>query len=201
MVPNICAPATVALETFGDGAAPDTGGWNDGTGGAVADAGEDGVGDHALMYVATPPQAGFHVLHPALGGTPNPDFLGNYRFNQATDVIFRARHSGVGDSVVLRVVLFGTLIDINWAQTAAAVTIANTATQWQTYSLSIRRADLVTGGVDGLTLSEILISIEQIGLRHDPLGTGPWTYSPVSQQTTVFFDDIELSAQGGVGPL
>ena len=146
----------------------------------------------AYLYEAAEQRIGFGAAG------PNPLFRRNYLSAGITHVSFRARHSGVGDTVVLRAVLFDSFADGNdWAQTIAAVTISNTATSWQTYTLSLRPSDLMPGGQNGVPVNSILSFVEQIGLRHDPLGTGPGNPSQVSP-TTVWFDDISLLEAGGV---
>ena len=81
------------------------------------------------MYSADNPVGhnGFHLLHPVSGALPNPLFQSSYTTRGVTDLIFRARHSGDGDTVVLRAVLFDDFGDgTDWAQTVASVTIPAT---------------------------------------------------------------------------
>lgn len=197
--PNVLCAAAVVNEDFGDGGQPDSGGWSVGSDGAViADAGEMGPGDHALVYVANRPPGtnnGFNLLHPVNGATPNPQFQGDFTSAGITHLRFRARHTGTGDSVVLRVVLFDPFNDgVDWAQTTATVTVANTATTWKSYQLAIDASRLVAGG-GGNPLAAILANVYQVSLRHDPAGSGPGIPSPVAAPTAVEFDDIALIAQ------
>jgi hypothetical protein len=174
---------------------PSVGGWSTGVGSVVPDAGYVGIADFALNYVAASagPNNGFHVLHPALGVAPNPAFTGDYTAAGVTRIFFRARHSGTGDPVELRATLFDDFGDgVDWVISSDAVTIANTATDWRIYALSLASEDLQAGGDNGRTVGQILANVAQLGLRHDPLGAGPGSPSAVALQTSVFFDDIML---------
>ncbi|MHC4221566.1 MAG: hypothetical protein ACYST9_04015, partial [Planctomycetota bacterium] len=109
---------------------------------------------------------------------------------------FRARHSGIGDSLVLRAYLFDTFDDgdADWAISDGSATIANTGTgtTWQTYTISLRASDMESGNFSGTppTVVEVLSAVAQFGLRHDPDFTGPGV--PASVYSAVYFDDIEL---------
>ena len=195
--PCLGSAATLFVpETFGDGGAPAANGWSVGnSGGLVADAGDQGVGDHALEYGTT---SGFHLLHPIPGSTPNPVFQGDYLADGVTAVRFKARHTGIGDTAVLRSTAFLPLANGNdWATSSTSVTISPNATSWQTYELSLMPSDLFSGGTNSPTVTDVLSNVSQIGLRHDPAGTGPLSPSFVSTLTQVQFDDIMLVPEPG----
>jgi len=175
-------------------------GWSFGDGdlaGVAFDAGEEGPGDHALLYDSG--GYGFHVLtweDYAIYDTNVLDFLGDYLAAGVVAVRFRARHSGIGDSVVLRAFLFDTFDDgtTDWAISDGSAMISNTGmgTTWQTYTISLRESNLESGTSFGTppTVTEILSGVALLGLRHDPNFTGPgvpaWLYA------AVYFDDIQL---------
>lgn len=169
-------------------------GWSFNSGGVALDAGEDGLGDHALFYDAG--GFGFHLL--TWDGYPmaDTDFLGNFVDAKVVAVRFRARHSGIGDSVVLRAYLFDTFDDgtTDWAISNGWITIENAGTgiTWQTYTISLRASDLESGDFLGTppTVTEVLSGVAQFGLRHDPNFTGPGT--PARTISAVYFDDIQL---------
>jgi hypothetical protein len=176
---------TIALEDFGDGGPPVTGGWTTGPGGAaVADAGENGVGDNALLHGS--PSAGLHVLN----NTSAP-FLGDYASQNAGLLQFRARHTGTGDNVDLRVFLFNGAFGAggDHAVSSSVASILTTDTSWAEYSIPISAADLnlIQGTMPGL-----LGDVTQIGLRHDPGGEGATVPDPLAP-TDIFFDDIRLA--------
>lgn len=175
---------SIAFEDFGDGGAPDTGGWTTGpTGAAVADAGENGVGDHALLYGSS--TGGMHTFN------NTPAFTGDYAGQNAGVLEFRARHTGVGDSVELRVFLFNGNFGQggDHAVSSTVASIANTSTAWELYSIPLAAPDLdlIQGSLNGL-----LSGVTQIGLRHDPGGEGATVLDPLNEPTDVFFDDIRL---------
>lgn len=194
-LPSISQAAILnAPETFGDGGAPSENAWTFGAGGAVADAGEGGVGDHALQYTANTDR-GFHLLHWADGATPNIAFVGGFTTAGVYALNFRARHSGQGDALALRATLFRRFaIGFDWITTIDTAVIAPTATSWQDYSLRLLPQDFIAGGDSGLSPTDLLDITEQLGLRHDPAGNGPLSsgQSRMTQTTTVFFDDIVL---------
>lgn len=175
---------TIAFEDFGDGGAPDTGGWEPGPGGAAtADAGENGVGDHALLYGS--PTAGMHTFN------TTPAFTGDYAGQNAGRLEFRARHTGVGDDVDLRIYLFNGNFGQggDHAVSSSAVSIDSSTTNWALYSIPLGSADLslIQGSLAGL-----LGGVTQIGLRHDPGGEGATVVDPLTAPTDIFFDDIRL---------
>ena len=55
---------------------------------------------------------------------------------------------------------------------------------------------MVAGGDNGKAAADILSAVHQVGLRHDPAGTGPGNPSPVAAPTTVWFDDVYLQQAG-----
>ncbi|MEM8677925.1 MAG: PEP-CTERM sorting domain-containing protein [Planctomycetota bacterium] len=198
---TLWAATTGVPETFGDGGAPVQNGWSVGNSGSVvADAGEDGVGDNALEYGTT---SGFHLLHPAFGaGAPNPVFLGDYLAAGVTGIRFKARHTGIGVPVSLRATGFSDFnLGVDWAMSAAPLVLSPNDTSWQTYELSLLPGDLLTGGPNGLSASDVLSDVFQIGLRHDPTGSGPQNPSPVATLTQVYFDDIVLVPEPSTTPL
>ena len=168
-------------------------GWNSG---AVAfDEGEDGVGDHALLYDAA--GRGFHLFTWDGLNDFDGNFLGDFPASNVLEVRFRARHSGIGEDVVLRTYMFNGFEDgiENWALSLGSATIASTDTTWQTYSISLRVEDLEYGDALGTPHNEtdllaVISSVVQFGLRHDPDNTGPGVPARVDSQ--VYFDDIEL---------
>jgi len=194
------------MQTFSDGGTPIisdglncldclVNGWTSGVGGVELDAGEDGIGDHAALYDSG--GWGFHFLTwEGYGTVADTNFLGNYLDAGVIGIRFRARHSGVGDSLTLRAFLFN-FNDSQWPTSGAlsntAVVIANTDTTWQTHTISLDPSNMETrdllGGVPP-TISEILEGVGQAGLRHDPGFTGPgW---PAFTSSRVYFDDIQL---------
>ncbi len=183
-------------ETFGDGSTPTNNGWAFNSGGAIADRGADGAGDHALVYTASNPAPlnnGYHVLHPIGDSTPNPVFIGDYLAAGITAIQFEARHTGLGSDLVLRATLFDTFGDgVDYVVSTAAVTIPATANTWQTYSIPIAPTDVFAGGANGRTAEDILGAVVQVGLRHDPTGNGPQSPSSVLSPTACDFDDIVL---------
>ena len=192
--PSLCV---VAEQSFGDGSTPRSGGWTTGfSGSVVSSAGDLGGSDHILEYTAGSAGGlnGFH-LHTRESGS---GFLGDYAATGATNIEFRARHSGIGDDVILRAVVFDDFANgEDWAVGTTAVTIPASATSWQQYALSLREADLIAGGFNGVSVADVLADVHHIGLRHDPSGSGPGNPSPVANPTTVQFDDLALT----VGPL
>ena len=180
------------VETFGDGGTPSQNGWSVGNLGAVtADSGENGVGDHAIEYGT---DRGLHLLAPAAGaGVVDPAFLGDYLAAGATGIRFNARHSGAGDTAVLRAAAFADFNNgVDWVTSTNPVVITPNDTTWQTYELSLDPADLFAGGDNGLSINAVLGDVFQIGLRHDPNGTGPGAPSFVTTFTQVYFDDVVL---------
>ena len=198
-------------QTFGDGGTPVIGdggtggcvaclanGWFFAQGGVALDEGEDGPGDHALLYNTagiSPDGIGVHVVTWVDVLTADTNFLGDYLEAGVVAVRFRARHSGIGDSLVLRAYLFDTFGDgVDWAISNGSVTIANTGTgtSWQTYTISLRASDMESGAFVGPppTVGEILSGVAQFGLRHDPNFTGPG--EPARLIVAAYFDDIEL---------
>ena len=180
------------VETFGDDVAPIQNGWSVGNLGSVtADSGENGVGDHAIEYAT---DRGLHFLAPAAGaGTVNPAFLGDYLAAGATAIRFNARHSGIGVDVDLRATAFGDFNNgVDWVTSSNPLVLTANDTTWQTYELSLDPADLFAGGDNGLSINDVLGDVFQIGLRHDPLGTGPGDPAFVATVTQVYFDDVVL---------
>ncbi len=192
--PSLCV---VAAQSFGDGTTPNSGGWTTGfSGSIVSSAGDLGGSDHILEYTAGS-QGGLNGFH-LFNRDPASGFLGDYSTTGATNIEFRASHTGVGDDVILRVVLFDDFANgEDWAVGITAVVIPASATSWQQYALSVREADLVPGGFNGVPVADVLVDVHHIGLRHDPSGSGPGNPSPVANPTTVQFDDIALT----IGPL
>ncbi len=184
-------PCGLAQENFGDLGTAADGGWSTGSGAVAINAGDAGIGDHALRYLADNPTGnnGFHLTHPRGGASPNEAFLGNhYDPPYGSRLSFRARHS-FGDEVVLRAVVFDDDADgLDWAQTAETVTVSDS--DWQSFELDLCRAGLIAGGDNDRPAEEVLSNVRRIGLRHDPAGTGPGTPSPVTAPTEVYFDDI-----------
>jgi len=205
-------------QTFGNGAVLPTlsdgevcmacilNGW---VGQLALDAGQGGVGDHALIYDNTafgpPGPAGFHFLAADYYfPDDDPNFSGDFVAAGVTGVRFRARHSGTGDSVKLRVFLFDSFDDgdgmdfstsIDWALSInSSVEILNTDTTWQMYQISLLPADLQAGAhlydPPRRTVEDILSAVSQFGLRHDPSDAGPG--NPAHISAIVYFDDIEL---------
>ncbi|MDH3351583.1 MAG: hypothetical protein OEM60_01920 [Gammaproteobacteria bacterium] len=200
-------------QTFSDGGMPVIGqafdcpepclanGWYFGFGelaGVAFDAGEEGTGDHALVHNSG--GIGFHFFTYAGYEIFDANFLGNLLEAGVVAVRFRARHSGIGDSIVLRAFLFDTFDDgvgadsVDWAISDGSATIANTGTgtTWQTYEISLRVSDMESGAFVGTppTVEEILSGVAQFGLRHDPNFTGPGV--PAWLLAAVYFDDIQL---------
>ncbi len=190
LTPSTALALTVnAPETFGDGGSPASNSWTFGqSGNVVADAGANGAGDHALRYGH---QQGFHTLNPAIRGAMT-DFVGDYITAAVTSIRFDARHSGTGDTVTLRGTLFlPTPSSNNWAITNDTVVLSPSDTGWQTYELSLDPSDL--SKADAVSnVTDVLSNVAQIGLRHDPSGTGPGTQSRLTSATSVFFDNITV---------
>jgi len=199
-------PAIGSVQTFGDDGDLLTGpsgdfcdncvfnGWVGGHGGigVVPDSGEDGVGDNAFLYDSDDLQGnprGFHFLTWYAFSTADTGFLGDYTAAHVIGLSFRARHSGNGADVNLRAYLFHYESGFDWAYSNGSADIANIDTDWQTYTIDLLPADLLTDGA-GMTPAQHLQAVEQIGLRHDPAGTGPGTPAEVSAQ--VYFDDLQL---------
>ncbi len=182
---SIQAPAaTVDVpSTFGDGGSPTPDDWTFLDGAAVADAGDMGVGDHALNYIA-PDQSNFHALN-----FSSPQFLGDY--TGVVSLEFKARHTGQGDGVDLRAYFFnGTFFGGgDHALSSQVVSISPNETAWQTYSVDITPADLTL--IQG-TLGGLLSNVTQIGLRHDPAGLGATMQNRLPNGASVYFDDIVL---------
>ena len=131
------------IETFSDGGTPTIGscgstgefpdcvanGWLFVAGGVIPDAGDDGIGDNALLFDSN--GRGFHVATWEGFNTATENFVGNYLDAGVTAIRFRARHSGIGESVDLRSFAFnfddgredGVL-------SGALVHIHNTDTTW-----------------------------------------------------------------------
>ncbi len=195
------------VEDFSDGGSPDLGeglicsecvfnGWSIGAGGIVLDGGEDDSGDHALAYDSA--GFGFHLLTWNFYSTATNHFFGDYIAGNVSGIRFRARHSGIGDTLVLRAYLFR--IDefgIGGIWTNASVTIPASANTWQDYVIPFAIGDFNgpvpgagTDPVDGITVSDVLQHVDQLGLRHDPDGSGPRTKDWTS--TLAYFDDIRL---------
>ncbi len=177
--------------TFEDAAGmPTSAGWTFGNDGSVeSDAGDEGTGDHALRYQ----NSGGMFTNTNLSS----NFLGDYTAASIVGVEFKARHSGMGDSLVLRATMFspvpGSLSD--WAYGGTdAVSLQSTDTTWQTYTLPLTADDLIVGGRNGatLTIDEVLQNVSRFGLRHDPNATGPTISVPVTQPTAFYVDDIQL---------
>jgi len=169
-------------------------GWNKGD--AAIDAGEYGVGDHALFYYSG--GRGFHLFTWEGNESVDYNFLGNLLDAGVVAIRFRARHSGIGEELVLRAYLFDTFDDddgdSDWAISDESVVIANTGAgiTWQTYTISLRVDDLAAGDFLGTppTVENVLSAVAQLGLRHDPETAGPGVKAWV--ESAVYFDDIEL---------
>lgn len=201
-VGNLCDIGT--KQTFSDGGSPiigDGGGCVDctvngwfafGGGGVALDAGDEGIGDHAVLFDAG--GEGFHFLTWIGWAIADTGFLGDLHSAYVVGVQFKARHSGIGESVMLRAFLFNFADGRNDAALSNdAVSIANTDLDWNTYSFSLAESNLearVLGATTPRTLNEILSNVEQLGFRHDPGFTGPGT--PAFVSSAVFFDDIQL---------
>ncbi len=177
------------------GAACLVNGW---TGGEIAlDAGEDGLGDHAVFYDVD--DRGFHFFTWEGLETADNNFLGNLLDAGVVAIRFRARHSGNDDDLVLRAYLFDHVV--GWAISVGSATIVNEGadSRWQTYTISLREDDLASGDFSGTPSSVddvrvVLSGVSQLGLRHDPNTTGPGV--SVKVKSAVYFDDIELLFDG-----
>ena len=193
-------------QTFSDGGTPSitdgisrtaciTDGWFSNP---ALDAGEDGVGDHAVTFDSN--GQGFHFLT-WFEYANSEDFVGDLYGAGVIGFRFRARHSGDGDTLVLRVFAF------NFADARADAVLSNEAvnlspadTTWQQYEISMQPEDLETRlvitnafpepGGPPRTIPEILSDVWQLGLRHDPTFSGPGT--PAFTDTLIFFDDLQL---------
>jgi len=194
-----------ATQTFSDGGTPAIGdclnlstclgnGWVFLQGGVFADAGEGGLLDSALLYDNSG-SSGYHFWTWDGFDTGDTRFFGDLISAGVTGFSFRARHSGVGASVVLRAYVFNFNDGReDGALSNTAVTIANTDTTWKTYSFPIMPADFEAFAFNpnnSRTVTETLSGVSQFGLRHDPGFTGPKTRVPVS--AAIYFDDLELN--------
>jgi len=195
-----------ATQSFGDNGAPVISdgtincsacfgnGWYFDLGAVVADAGEDGVGDYALHYDNGTTPTGYHFQSWEGYEIVDTRFLGDLVSAGATRFRFRARHSGQGDSVTLRAYIFNYNDGRkDGAISNDAVSIANTDTTWQTYSIPVQPADMEAFAFDAQlarTTTETLSGVSQFGLRHDPDFTGPQI--PARINANIFFDDLEL---------
>jgi acetyltransferase-like isoleucine patch superfamily enzyme len=195
------------IQTFSDGGTPVisngdpcmaclANGWVFLKGGVVPDAGENGIGDNALLY--DPDSRGFHFTTWTGYTVFDNRFIGNYVEPGVMALRFRARHTGSGDPLVLRVFLFNSEDgqgDGAFSNTSADIAITDTA--WQTYTISLDPSNLETRefyGGEPRTASEILEGVGKIGLRHDPTFSGPGT--PAWTDTPIYFDDIQLVLDG-----
>jgi len=195
-VADIGDTQTFDAPTIGDGWTCDAclvNGWNAGE--VAVDEGDDGVGDDALLYVAG--GRGFHLFTWEGLDTADYNFLGDLLGVNLVAVRFRARHSGIGEDVSLRVYLFDGFEDgiENWGLSNGAAAIASTDTTWQTYTISLLVEDMEYGDSMGTPHSEadlrvVLSDVVQFGLRHDPENTGPGV--PAWVDSEVYFDDIQL---------
>jgi hypothetical protein len=194
-----------ATQTFSDGGTPAIedclnyssclgNGWVFLRGSVFPDAGENGLLDSALLYDNSG-ASGFHFWTRAGRDTGDTRFFGDFISAGVTGFRFRARHSGVGDSVVLRLYVFNVSDGRDdGALSNTAVTIANTDTDWKTYSFSIEPADFEAYAFDPnntRTVTETLSDVSVFGLRHDPGFTGP--RQPVPVTAAIYFDDLELN--------
>jgi hypothetical protein len=171
-------------------------GWNGGN--AAPDQGDNGIGDDAVLYTATGGR-GFHFFTWQNNTAADFNFLGDFLSAGVVAVQFRARHSGEGEDLVLRAYLFSEFVgDVpQSAISNGSVTIPNTpeGSNWQTYEISLREADLAAGPFAGVPTDQtdilpILSAVAQFSLRHDPANTGPGTPVPVA--SAVYIDDIVL---------
>ena len=129
-----------------------------GGGGVALDAGDEGIGDHAVFFDAG--GEGFHFLTWNGWDISDTGFLGDLHIAYVVGVQFKARHSGIGESVMLRAFLFNFADGRNDAALSNdAVPIANTDLDWHTYSFSLAESNLearVLGATTPRTLNEIL---------------------------------------------
>ncbi|MBT8099335.1 MAG: thrombospondin type 3 repeat-containing protein, partial [Gammaproteobacteria bacterium] len=192
-----------AVQTFGDGslALPGEGlsctyclgnGWIANEGALVADAGDDGNGDFAINYANS--SGGYHFQTWNGYRTGDTRFFGDLTSAGAAAFRFKARHSGVGDSVTLRAFIFRTQDHrFDGALSNTAVQILNTDTSWQTHVIPIDPAsleDFPFGPNSPQTVEVTLSDVGQFGLRHDPNFTGPGTHIPAA--ASIFFDDLQI---------
>lgn len=172
--------------------------------------GEAGDGDNALRFdPANAFNSHFNFLtweeYPHADGR----FLGDYLDAEVTALRFRARHGGGSEPLVLRVMVADSFDDggADFAISADSVTIP-VGSDWTDYEISLEKDDLVTGtrlfgdpggpGPSRRTVDEILGSVAQFSLRHDPTGAGPGTPAPTDSVLEI--DDIELEGAGSTGP-
>lgn len=173
-------PADFSDDVTGD---PISEGWNAGSGGTEADSGQGGVGDHARRYASG---TNFHFFTAS-----NSIFLGDYTAANVVELEFDARHTGLTDSVDLRLYLFSGFPSPGapHARSVAPLSITTADTSWTTYTMPLLVSGLVA--FNG-TAADVLASVSQIGFRHDPNGEQAGTQTPLPTGAAIYFDNITL---------
>ena len=157
-----------------------------------ADGGDNAIGNGAFGF-------GLHQL--TWQGYPNADeaFLGDYLSAGVVAVRVDIRYVGDGaggaptDDLFLRAFLISdddVLLESAVSKTGAE--ILTTATAWTTYTIPIAPDDLMLGQANDTdaSIEDILSSIGQFGLRHDPGGEGPTFPDRVNAE--LLYDNIQL---------
>lgn len=162
-------------------------------GGAVSNAGPEGVGDHAVRYIPAFTNPGFHFHHVASGGTPNPDLLGDYTAAGVNAIQVDIRILS-GDILTLRAYLFADPINGGspgpHAISDATITIDSiNDSEWTTYTFPLLEDDLIP--IRG-SRAELLSRVSRIGFRHDPDGVGAGTPRHLVSGANVLFDNVVL---------
>ena len=161
-------------------------GWSTNDGLVLLDAGQNGVGDHVVAYTSLAGE-GFHELN-----FSNMDFTGDYDAIGAYAFEFDARFVS-GASMNLRVYLLDTTSPTfegdDFAVSSQVFDLSSADMNWHHYVVSLDPADVMV-----VQNSYPRTHISLLGIRHDPNGDGPGFNDLVGQTTTVYFDNMVLTA-------
>ncbi len=139
-------------------------------------------GNPAALYDTNDLLVGYHFIGSYKNGVSS-SFLGNYTAAGVTHIRFDTRFNpNTNVNPTLRVYIFDRAFTA-FAMSKKKVLIP-WDTDWHTWEISLKPEDLVYFGGDALT------DVGQIGLRHDPLGSGPFTLVRIN--SSMYFDNIVL---------